>query len=114
VARNTVIKFLSKERRQPVSLGGTDFLQQLDAVTGPVRQSDEQAYEFELITWAAEQVRSEFRETSWRAFWETAIEQRPVDEVSQELNVSPGSIYMSRSRVMARIRTKIQQIDQPE
>lgn len=34
-----------------------------------------QQYQHELIVWAAEQVRREFLETSWRAFWATVIGQ---------------------------------------
>ena len=39
------------------------------------------------------------------------IEERPVDEVALELDVSPGSIYMSRSRIMARIKKKVAEVE---
>jgi RNA polymerase sigma-70 factor (ECF subfamily) len=70
-----------------------------------------QQYQHELIVWAAEQVRHEFLESSWRAFWATVIDERPVDEVAAELGVSPGSIYMSRSRIMAKIKKKVAEVD---
>jgi hypothetical protein len=35
------------------------------------------------------------------------IEERNVDKVAAELGVTAGSIYMSRSRIMARIRKKV-------
>ena len=67
-------------------------------------------YEHELILWAAELVRGEFRDTSWRAFWTTQVDGRAVVDVARELGVTSGSIYMSRSRILARIRTKIQEV----
>ena len=67
-------------------------------------------YEHELIVWAAEQVRGGFRETSWRAFWATQIEGKPVAEVARELGVSPGSIHMSLNRIFVRIREKIGEV----
>lgn len=60
-----------------------------------------------MIVWAAHEVRGDFRETSWQAFWATQIEGKGVAEVAAELGISPGSIYMSRSRILARIREKI-------
>jgi len=109
VARNVVVKFMSRERRQVGGQGGTDLLEILDNVPDP---SDDQTqkYEYELVVWAAEQVRGEFRETSWRAFWATVIENCPVAEVAAQLGVTPGSIYMSRSRIMARIRARVREV----
>jgi RNA polymerase sigma-70 factor (ECF subfamily) len=111
VARNVVVKFMSRERRQIGGQGGTDLLEILDNVPDP---SDDQAqkYEYELVVWAADQVRGEFRETSWRAFWATVIENGPVAEVAAQLGVTPGSIYMSRSRIMTRIRAKVKEVVQ--
>ena len=107
VSRNVVIKFMTRERRHDAT-GGTDLVELLNQI--PSEPDDQQVrdYEHELIVWAAEQVRSEFRDTSWRAFTATVIDGRPVDEVSAELGVSAGSIYMSRSRILGRIRGKIE------
>ena len=109
VARNVTIRFMSREQREVGGQGGTDLLELLANVPDA---TDEQAwkYEYELVLWAAEQVRSEFLESSWRAFWETLVRGRPVAEVAAELGVTPGSIYMSRSRILARIRTKVKEV----
>jgi RNA polymerase sigma-70 factor (ECF subfamily) len=111
VARHVVIRFMTKERREPGGQGGTAWLDQLHDVAAEPDRTQLQEYDFELILWAADQIRSEFRTTSWTAFWETLIEGRAVDEVSRRLGVSPGSIYMSRSRIMARIRAKVREAD---
>lgn len=111
VARNVVIKFMTRERKQISGQGGSDFLEALESlpdVAGDEERSRQ--YEHELIIWAAEQVRGEFRDTSWKAFWGTEIAGRSVVEVADELKVSPGSIYMSRSRILARIRARIDEV----
>lgn len=111
VARNVVIKFMTRERKQITGQGGSEFLVHMEAVADEsVAGEDVRQYQEELILWAAERVRGEFRENSWRAFWETEIEGRSVAEVSEELSVSTGSVYMSRSRVFARIRNRIQEV----
>ena len=112
VSRNVVIRFMSRERKQAGGIGGSDLVAQLQNVEDKPDEQHIRRYQHELIVWAAEQVRHEFLETSWRAFWATVIEERPVDEVALELDVSPGSIYMSRSRIMARIRKKVAEVEE--
>lgn len=110
VARNVVIKFMTRERRQASGQGGTEVLDLLQGVAAEPDADQIQRYEHEFIVWAAEQVRSEFIETSWVAFWATIIEGRSVSKVAAELRISPGSIYMSRSRIMARIRQQMEEV----
>jgi len=110
VARNVVIKFMTRERRQASGQGGTEVLDLLQGVAADPDADQIRRYEHEFIVWAAEQVRSEFIETSWAAFWATIIEGRSVSEVAAELRISPGSIYMSRSRIMARIRQQMEEV----
>jgi RNA polymerase sigma-70 factor (ECF subfamily) len=107
VSRNVVIKFLTRERRQPAGVGGTDLLESLHQVADVPSEEACRRYDLELILWAAEQVRGEFRETSWRAFLATVVDGRDVADAARELNLTPGSVYMSGSRIMARIRTKV-------
>jgi RNA polymerase sigma-70 factor, ECF subfamily len=78
----------------------------------PFDPAAEQKYEYELIVWAAERVRAEFAASSWQAFWDTMIQQRSVTEVAKELGISPGSIYMSRSRIIKRLREIIAEVMQ--
>ena len=110
VSRNVVIRFMSRERKQAGGIGGSDLVAQLQNVEDKPDEHYIRRYQHELIVWAAEVVRHEFLETSWRAFWATVIEERPVDEVALELDVSPGSIYMSRSRIIARIKMKVAEV----
>lgn len=110
VSRNIVIKFMTRERRQISAAGGTEILEQLQQVSDEPDPQQVQSYEHELIVWAAEAVRNEFIESSWAAFWATTIDGQSVSTVATKLGISPGSIYMSRSRIMSRIRKKISEI----
>jgi RNA polymerase sigma factor (sigma-70 family) len=112
VARNAVVSFLAQRRREPQARGGSDFLELLERQpdeSDPQDADAEHEYRREVFLWAVEQVRGEFRESSWHAFWMTLVDRRPVAEVARELDVSPGAIYMSRSRIMARLRAKRRQ-----
>ena len=116
VTRNTVLKFLRTKGRQPLNIGGSDFLnQQLELPDSDVDVAKlQQEYDREIFLFVAEQVRAEFREHSWQAFWRTAVEGQDVADVALELGVERGAIYMSRSRIMARIRSRIAELGEQE
>ncbi len=110
VARNIVIKFMNRERRQAGGRGGTELVDLLEQLPATPDREQVDRYEHELIVWAAEQVRDEFIDTSWVAFWATVVDGKSVRDVAAELGISCGSIYMSRSRIMARIRRKVDEV----
>lgn len=117
VARNVAIKFMQAERKRHPASGGTDMVAVLNNVPfadDAFAAEQQKQYQHELIVWAADQVKSEFMESSWQAFHETMIQQRPVNQVAKELNVSAGSIYMSRSRILARIKQKLEVLQPAE
>lgn len=116
VARNTMLKFLRTQQRQPAAAGGSDFLKVQAAIPSAQPTDDEmqREYDREVFLFAAEMVRREFRERSWQGFWLTAVEGRSADDVARELNVERGAVYMSRSRIMARIRTRIAELGEQE
>ncbi len=49
-------------------------------------------------------VRTEFTESSWEAFQQTALDARPVAEVASELGMSVNAIHIARCRILARLR----------
>jgi RNA polymerase sigma-70 factor (ECF subfamily) len=71
-----------------------------------------QEHERQVFAWAAEQVRGQFTESTWRAFWATAVEGRDAAAVAEELNLSAGAVYVAKSRVQARLREQIREITQ--
>lgn len=112
VARNLVINFLVHRKRHPQGTGDSEFQQVLERVA--VTDSDESArfdleHRRQLFRWAAERIRGEFRASSWNAFWQTCVENRPVKQVADTLGMSVGAVYISRSRVLARLRCRIEQ-----
>ena len=51
-----------------------------------------------------EKVKDEFQPATWQAFWETAVEGKPAAEVGTGLKMTPGAVYVARSRVPAPYR----------
>jgi RNA polymerase sigma-70 factor (ECF subfamily) len=113
IARNILVDFLSRRRRHPPGTGDTVMKERLEAM--PARAEDdsslvEEEYKRELFRWAAEQIRGEFSEPTWRAFWLTGVEGRGAKEAAETLGMTAGAVYRCKSRVMARLREAVQRV----
>ncbi len=117
IARNRVIKFLANERKAPRGSGGTDAhleLEQQRDGRESISELFEREYYQQLLLRAAEAIRSEFRQSTWEAFWRSYIEGHPIAEVAKQLGTSEGNVYVSRSRIVARLKSKVKQITAEE
>ncbi|MGD0652779.1 MAG: sigma-70 family RNA polymerase sigma factor [Thermoguttaceae bacterium] len=118
IARNLMINWLAYRRRHPTGAGNSDIRRLLAEQPDPHDLDREDSavfdreYKRQAFAWAAEQIRGEFRESTWQAFWLTSVENRPVPEAAKELGISAGAVYIARSRVMARLRQKIETLEE--
>jgi RNA polymerase sigma-70 factor, ECF subfamily len=64
----------------------------------------DQQLEHQVFYQATQAVRKVVHESTWLAFWRTEIEQKDAMTVATELNLSVGQVYVSRSRVLAKLR----------
>jgi RNA polymerase sigma-70 factor (ECF subfamily) len=112
VARNRINDFLDGRRRREQGSGDTSAMQALNEQ--PARDDEaecwDREYEQRMFHCAAEQVRGEFAETTWQAFWRVAVEGESPEDVARALQMSVGSVYVAKSRVLTRLRREIQEI----
>src|SRR5262245_44897864 len=89
VTRNKLINFHERNKRQaqPAGDSGTRRLLEEQPGTDGQEQQWEHEYRRQLSARAMELVRGEFQESTWRAFWMAAVENRPAREVGQALNL---------------------------
>jgi RNA polymerase sigma-70 factor (ECF subfamily) len=114
IALNKLRNFRTGRRRHPPGSG--DSADQVRLEEHPDRASDDAAwwereYEQRLFDWAAEHVRGEFEESTWQAFWCTAIDGTAAKEVGASLGMSVGAVYIAKSRVLARLKASIEQLE---
>ena len=108
VTRNRISDFYKSPRRRERGTGDTAGLERLNAVPAPDDQADwDREYERAVLGWAVERVRGEFRESTWEAFWRTAVNGRSGPEVAAELGLSLGAVHVARSRVLARLKAVV-------
>lgn len=113
VTRNAIID--SVRRIKPdQGPGGSSMLQQIQRLP----QSDESAqaeiqreYRRQLFRRAAAEIRDEFTDDTWDAFWLTTVEGISVADAAASLEKSVGAVYAARSRGMKRLREKVSELE---
>jgi RNA polymerase sigma-70 factor (ECF subfamily) len=111
LTRNRVFTLQSSRNGKPRGTGDSN-VQSLLAAQPDRSEALEEEWELDyrrsLTATVLEQLREEFSEKIWQAFWQTAVEAQPAAEVARSLGTSPGSVYVAKSRVLARAREAVQ------
>lgn len=95
----------------PAAHGGTTaclrFSQLAD--TPPDENSEEGRTEIRgVILRAVSCIRYEVNETTWQAFWRTAVDGESAEDVARELGFSRWAVYKAKSRLLQRLRSELQ------
>ncbi|QDU26490.1 ECF RNA polymerase sigma factor SigE [Anatilimnocola aggregata] len=110
ITRNKIFNFLSARRIRPQGSGDTTTNKMLDST--PAETDGQDAWELEyqrrIAALAMDKIKSEFQESSWQAFWLTAVEGKSAGEVSKQIGLSTGAIYVAKSRVLARLKEEVE------
>lgn len=112
VVRNKLRNFLAAQKQPGRGTGDSDVQLQLQQL--PTREDDQtawwdQEYERRVFAWAAEQVRGAFQDSTWQAFWQTAVEGKTGPEVARALRMTVAAVYLAKGRVMARLKELIRE-----
>ena len=113
ITRNQLLNCMQRRKRQPRVTGDTGMQEMLENVPATAEDAEafwDQEYERQLFRWAAEQVRGQFSERHWQAFWRTAVEEQDASQVAAALQMSVGALYIAKSRVLGQLRQKIQEL----
>ena len=116
IAKNFVTNYLRHERRHERASGHSDVqrMLELQPVADECSQVVETEHRRRLFEVAARKVESEVSRPTWQAFWETAVLSREAAEVARGLRMTVGAVYIARSRVMARLRERIAEMEGEE
>jgi RNA polymerase sigma factor (sigma-70 family) len=110
ITRNKVFNFLSARRIRPQSSGDSATNRMLNSHPDENDGTDswEMEYQRRVAALAMERIKNEFQENTWRAFWLTAVEGVAAADVARDVGISPGAIYVAKSRVLARLKDEVE------
>ena len=113
VARNVAIDKVVEQSRRIAGSGDSRVARRLAEHPETENLSTQfwNEYRRALIHWAGNQIRSEFKESSWLSFLKTAVEGQKPEDIANELGVSVGSVYASKFRIVNSIRKLVSQFD---
>jgi RNA polymerase sigma factor (sigma-70 family) len=111
LVRNKFRNFLVRRKRELRGSGDSAVQNMLAEYAAP--QQDQAAVwerecERRRFDWAAQRVRDEVKESTWQAFWRTAIEGESGQQVAEALGMRVAAVYLAKSRVMVRIKEHLQ------
>jgi RNA polymerase sigma-70 factor (ECF subfamily) len=81
--------------------------ERLRTLSNPGKEPDaewDQSYRQRVLDFVLEQVREKSQPRTWACFEQHVLEGRPSAEVGKELDLSPNSVNVNASRVLARVR----------
>jgi RNA polymerase sigma-70 factor (ECF subfamily) len=111
ILQNKVNDHFRRLGREPEGEGGTEAQLRFarmpeDTPTADLSVAND-ASEHLLFRRCCELVRAEFHEHTWQAFWRTAVEGRPTNDVATELGMTPVAVRVAKSRVLQRLRESL-------
>lgn len=108
VVRSKFNNHLAGAARRPRAASDTTLACYADlAADAASEEAWHQEHRVGLVRWAAHRVQPEFNESTWNAFWRTAVLGEATGTVARDLGLSVNAVYIARSRVTQRLRATI-------
>jgi len=116
ITRNKIFNFLSARRNRPQGSGDAATSQLLNNLPDSSEGAEDWEIEYQrrLAALAMEHIQSEFQPNTWQAFRRTAVDGVGAAEVASQLGMSPGAIYVAKSRVLARLKEEVETMRRQE
>ena len=110
ITRSKVYDHYRRRQRQPRAPSGSEanvwFALVPDELPSGDASQEQHAHQFVLHS-ALEQVRNEFTERTWQAFWRVVVDGGTALEVADELSMQPGAVRIAKCRVLRRLRQEL-------
>jgi len=112
VTRNKLREHFRRLASSPQAIGGTDahvLLEQLpEYEPSAVETSHGCDPETELMHRALANIRHEFEDSTWQAFWRATVSGEATDDIAAALGISRQAVRQAKYRVLRRLRQELE------
>lgn len=108
ITRTKLMDHFRRNHGRPAAVGGSDAQMRLADIPESLEQSETGASATaNLVRRALEIIRPDFEEKSWQAFWRVMMEGQSPADVARDLGLTVNAVYISKSRVLRRLRDEL-------
>lgn len=112
ITRNKVRDLQRRNMAEAAATGGSEAAFRMQQVLDPHAEGEwtdvtDNVVMDHLLKSALEQIRPEFHERTWQAFWGVVVEGRAAADVGADLDMKPGAVRVAKSRVLLRLRHEL-------
>ena len=114
ITNHKLQEFFRRQKGVPRAIGGSAAHEQFQEVECPqISESDGETElsRSQLAHRALELIRSDFQESTWKAFLRVVIDGQKATDVAEELNLSPKAVRQAKCRVLHRLRSELDGLD---
>ena len=118
ITRNRIRDSFRQQQRSPGGEGGTAALNRLNHLASPPVASDDDldesicvaSLDAHLPQQVLQIVKADCDERTWQAFWLTTVMGDAAKDVAQRLEMSVASVYQAKSRILRRLRQRLDEL----
>lgn len=109
ITRTKIIDHARRMENKARAAGGTDAQIRLQAVPDPLAEADpsEDDVVQQQLRRTLEDIRGEFEERTWQAFWKVQMEGKDASEAGRELGMTGAAVRKAKLRVLRRLRLEL-------
>ena len=104
----TMNKWRERARRISEKARGGSELGAEPAIADGAQTFWDDEYHKMLAARALKVMQGSFEPATWKACWESVVNERPATEIAAELGLTANAVYLARSRVLRRLREELQ------
>ncbi|MBI1902542.1 MAG: sigma-70 family RNA polymerase sigma factor [Planctomycetia bacterium] len=112
ITKNKLREHFRKTTFGEAAAGGTAALERLKSLAAGLPDDssalDDASSRAFIMRKAMQAVRIEFEETTWRAFWRSAVEDQATADIAADLGLSVAAVRQAKYRVLRRLRQELQ------
>ena len=107
IARNKLNDHFRRREAEPAAAGGTDARKFIETLPEQEAVDETGVQENQLLHRALAQIKPEFEEKTWQAFWRMTVDSQSAADVGNELNLAANAVHQAKFRVLRRLRLEM-------